>query len=248
MEFNKYLILDLESTGLDPLKDRIIKLTTISFSDESVSDTETKSKYFNPKIQISEDSQKIHGISNKEVEDLNEFKHYAKSLASYFENSCVIGYGIHNFHLPILLSEFLRAGVTFDISKIKIIDLKSIYEKLRPRTLYNALKDFCSIEIESFERKSDEKSEAILELFLSQQNELSEKNMSIKSIIDAQNKTLDKEGFLIISENEEILFAKGKYQNQNIKDVKKLYPDYVSWIMDNENISPMVKMILSYEN
>ena len=71
-----------------------------------------------------------------------QFKNYAKAISQYLENSCIIGYGIYDFHLPILLNEFLRSNVEFDIRKIKVIDMKKLYEKLRPRTLTNALKDF----------------------------------------------------------------------------------------------------------
>ncbi len=63
MDFKQYLILDLETTGIDLFKDRIVKLTTISFSDETVSDTQIKSRLFNPKISISTEAEKIHGIS-----------------------------------------------------------------------------------------------------------------------------------------------------------------------------------------
>jgi|TARA_Y100000758_G_scaffold83195_1_gene56362 DNA polymerase III epsilon subunit-like protein len=249
MDFKQYLILDLETTGIDLFKDRIVKLTTISFSDETVSDTQIKSRLFNPKISISIEAEKIHGISDEDVKNENEFKYYAKSLSDFFENSCIIGFGIYDFHIPILMSEFYRSGVYFDVSKIDIIDLKNVYEKLRPRNLLNALKEFCSVEVDSFDRKSNEKTESILELFLAQQTELSSKNINLNTIIynDKNIKTLDKEGFFKISHNNDLVFAKGKYENQKITTVKQLHPDYIKWINDNEEISTMVKMILNYE-
>ena len=89
-----------------------------------------------------------------------------------------------------------------------------------------------------------------LELFLAQQTELASKNISLDSIIynDKNIKTLDKEGFFKISNNNDLVFAKGKYENQKIKSVKQLHPDYIKWINDNEEISIMVKMILNYDN
>ncbi len=247
MEYQKYLILDLETTGLDPINDRIIKLTTTSFKDETFSEPEIKSSYFNPKTKISDESTLVHGISNSELEEHKEFKFFAKAIASYLENSHIIGFGIYSFHIPILMSEFLRSDIKFDISKINIIDLKTLYEKLRPRNLQNALKDFCSIEIDSFDRKTDEKSEAILELFLSQQSDMLEKNITMESILNPSKNLLDNNGFLNVSESNEIFFSKGKYQNQSIRLVKKENPDYIKWLLENENISPMVKMIINYE-
>ncbi len=247
MEYQKYLILDLETTGLDPINDRIVKLTTTSFKDDTFSEPEIKSRYFNPKTKISDESTYVHGISNSELEGYKEFKFFAKSISKYLENSHIIGFGIYSFHIPILMSEFLRADIKFDISKINIIDLKILYERLRPRNLQNALKDFCSIDIDSFDRKTDEKSEAILELFISQQSEMSEKKISIESIFDSQNKTIDNDGFFNISESNEIFFAKGKYQNKSISVVKNEHPDYINWLLDNENISPMVKIIINYD-
>ena len=246
MDYQKYLILDLETTGLDPINDRIIKLTTTSFKDESFSESEIKSRYFNPKKKISDESIQIHGISNEALTDHKEFKFYAKSISDYLKNSHIIGFGINNFHIPILMSEFLRAGVKFDFSSIKLIDLKILYEKLRPRNLQNALSDFCLIDIDNFDRQTDEKSEALLELFMSQQSEMSEKMITLESVFNSSN-TIDNDGFFNFSEDKEILFAKGKYQNKNIKSVIKEYPDYIKWILENENISPMVKMIINYE-
>jgi len=248
MEYQKYLILDLETTGLDPINDNIIKLTTTSFKDETFSEPEIKSSYFNPKTKISDESTLVHGISNSELEGYKEFKFFAKSISKYLENSHIIGFGIYSFHIPILMSEFLRAGIKFDISKINIIDLKILYERLRPRNLQNALKDFCSIDIDSFDRKTDEKSEAILELFLSQQSDMSEKDVTMESILNSSKNIIDNDGFFSISESNEIFFAKGKYQNQSIRKVKKEFPDYINWLLENEKISPMVKMIISYEN
>ena len=246
MSYDKYLILDLETTGLDPINDKIIKLTTTSFNDESFSSSEIKSRYFNPNISISEESEKIHGITNKFLNEHKQFKNYAKAISQYLENSFIIGYGIYDFHLPILLNEFLRSKVEFDIRKIKVIDMKKIYEKLRPRTLTNALRDFCSIEIENFDRKSDEKSEALLELFITQNDEMSKKNITLDKFLGSQN-ILDNDGFFSLNEKDEIIFSKGKHKDLSLQNVRNQFPDYLDWLMDNENISPMVKIIISYD-
>ena len=185
------LVLDTETTGLDPINDKIIKLTTTSFNDESFSSSETKSRYFNPNIPISEESEQIHGITNTFLNEHKQFKNYAKAISQYLENSYIIGYGIYDFHLPILLNEFLRSNVEFDIRKIKVIDMKKIYEKLRPRTLTNA--------------------------------------------------------FFSLNEKDEIIFSKGKHKDLSLQNVRNQFPDYLDWLMDNENISPMVKMIISYD-
>jgi DNA polymerase III epsilon subunit-like protein len=247
MDYEKYVILDLETTGLDPVSDKIIKLTTISFKDETFSESETKSRFFNPKIKISDESAKIHGITNSELEAYEEFKYYAKSISKYFENSHIIGFGIFDFHIPVLMSEFIRSGIKFDITKINIIDLKVLYEKLRPRNLQNALREFCSTDMDVFDRKTDEKSEAILELFLSQQTEISEKKINLESILNFSNNSIDKDGFIGSSDSNEIFFTKGKYQNKSIKSVIKDNPDYIKWLLENENISPIIKMIINNE-
>ena len=245
MSYEKYLILDLETTGLDPMNDKIIKLTTTSFNDESFSSTEIKSRYFNPNTSISKESEKIHGITNQFLSQHNQFKNYAKAISQYLENSYIIGYGIYDFHLPVLINEFLRSGVEFDLRKIKVIDMKKIYENLRPRTLKNALIDFCSIEVDDFDRKSDEKSEALLELFISQNDEMSKKNITIDNLLSSQN-FLDNDSFFSLNEKDEIIFAKGKHKEQSLQNVREEFPDYLDWLIGNENISPMVKMIINY--
>ena len=58
---------------------------------------------------------------------------------------------------------------------------------------------------------------------------------------------LDNEGFFSLNEKDEIIFSKGKHKDLSLQNVRNQFPDYLDWLMDNENISPMVKMIISYD-
>ena len=49
------------------------------------------------------------------------------------------------------------------------------------------------------------------------------------------------------SRKDEIIFSKGKHKDLSLQNVRNQFPDYLDWLMGNENISPMVKMIISYD-
>jgi DNA polymerase-3 subunit epsilon len=112
---NPLLFFDIESTGLDVAKDRIVEISCVKVMPDGSKDIKTRR--INPEIPISPEAQKIHGISNEDVKDCPKFKEVAKSLAQWMSGCDIAGYNSMKFDIPLLEEEFLRAGVDFDFHK-----------------------------------------------------------------------------------------------------------------------------------
>lgn len=134
---NTIIFFDLETSGVDVTKDRIVELSAIK-TYLSLKIIEKKTILINPTILIPEEATKIHGISNEMVKDKPTFQQYARALHTYFTGSILAGYNIKRFDIPLLVEEFLRCGLEFDVTEC--IDCYEIVTKREKRDLSWALK------------------------------------------------------------------------------------------------------------
>ena len=122
---NPLCFFDLETTGVNITNDRIIEIAVIKLMPNG--EIQKKSNLVNPGIPIPPESTAIHGISNEDVQGKQLFKEVAKDYAKFMEGADLSGFSILKFDIPMLVEEFLRAGVEFDYSRKKIIDAQKIY-------------------------------------------------------------------------------------------------------------------------
>ena len=142
---NPIVFFDLETTGLNITEARIVELSFLKVFPDGKE--EVKSRRVNPEIPIPAEATAIHGITDEDVKDSPTFKQIAKSLAAQIEGCDLAGFNSNRFDVPVLAEEFLRAGVDFDMSKHKFIDVQIIYHKKEPRTLAAAYKFYCDKEL-----------------------------------------------------------------------------------------------------
>ena len=143
---NPIIFFDLETTGTDINKDRIVEISYIKVYPNG--NEESKNVRINPGMHIPESSSQVHGITDDDVKDCPLFKDVAKSIAKVFEGCDIAGFNSNRFDIPLLVEEFLRVGVDLDLRKHKFIDVQNIYHKLEKRTLIAAYKYYCGKNLE----------------------------------------------------------------------------------------------------
>ena len=130
------IVFDIESTGLIVGRDKIIELCLIKVMPDG---SEIEKLYrINPEQHIPEETTAIHGISDKDVADCPSFSQLAPELINFIGNSDLCGYNSNKFDVPLLVEEFLRAGVDFSLHNRRIIDVQNIFHKMEPRNLKGA--------------------------------------------------------------------------------------------------------------
>lgn len=154
------VVFDLETTGLDMVKDRIIQLSYIKVYPDG--HEERVNYLINPEVPIKPEITQLTGISDADVKDCPTFKQLAKSLSEIFAGCDFAGYNSNHFDIPLLAEEFLRAGIDFDFSKCRLIDAQTIFHKLERRNLAAAYKFYCGRRMEDdFEaHRADQDTEA----------------------------------------------------------------------------------------
>ena len=247
LNLNKPLIFfDIESTGVNVGQDKIIEICLYKvFPDNK---KEIRTYRINPERHIPEETTKIHGISDEDVKDKPTFKQLAGELNAFIGNSDLAGYNSNKFDVPLLVEEFLKADIDFDISNRRFVDVMNIFHKMESRTLKAAYKFYCGKElINAHSAEAD--TSATYEILLSQldryngvEYEDREGNKSVPVVNDIKalhdftknSKWVDMVGHIVMNEKEQECINFGKYKGRAIEEIFQTDPSYFSWMMNAE--------------
>lgn len=222
---------DLESTGLDLVNDRIVELSYYKLYPNGSS--ESKTYRINPERPIPEDSTKIHGITNEDVQDCPTFKQIAAEVVSVLRDSDLAGYNSNHFDVPMLAEELLRAGVTdFDLRKHHRIDAYVIFQKNEPRNLTAAYRFYCGKDLENA-HSANADTMATAEVLMAQLERYPDLPDTIEELAEytTQHKAADYAGRILYNDKGEEVFGFGKYKGQSVREVLKKDTGYYGWIM-----------------
>lgn len=241
---NPLAFLDLETTGTRISQDRIIELAIIKVLPNG--EEETLVTRVNPEMPIPEESSMIHGIYNDDVKDKPSFKKIAKNLANFLEGCDLSGFNIIKFDVPMLVEEFLRADVNFDISKKKLVDSQKIFHLMEKRNLANAYKFYCQKTLkdahsaEADTRASLEVLKAQIERYQDQKvfdnlgNEVGEVKNDMQFLHDITASNLVDLAGRMVKKNGKIVFNFGKHRGVEVLKVLEKEPNYYNWIMNGD--------------
>jgi len=243
MNSNKpYIVLDLETTGVDVMKDRIIEICIIKVNPDGVK--EAKTRVLNPTIPIPKEASEVHGFTDEMVADKPTFKSIAKGLHEYIKGMDVVGYCHSTFDIPMLIVEFERAGISFDVSEIELIDVYKMYCHFNSRKLVDAYRNYTGKELDGAHGAAAD-SLATLDVFsaMIEKHELKGDFTELASIGNDVKK-IDPFGKLMWTEEGEIALAFGK--NKGLP-LKKLEKSYIDWLMRLDDMPNMVLDIIKSE-
>jgi DNA polymerase-3 subunit epsilon len=236
---------DLETTGINITQDRIVEIAVIKLMPNG--EILKKHNLVNPTIPIPAESSAIHGISNEDVKDKPTFRELAKEYAKFFEGADLSGFNILKFDVPVLVEEFLRAGVDFDYSRKRIIDSQKIYHLMEKRNLSAAYRYYCSKKLED-SHTAEADTQASLEVLLAQVERYENQEVTdglghkigiLKNDLDELNKLtsssmIDLASRMVLNGRGEAVFNFGKHKNKNVLTILKDEPAYYDWMMNGD--------------
>jgi DNA polymerase-3 subunit epsilon len=225
--------IDLETTGISLSTDRIVEIAIIKLMPDNT--RLTKRKILNPEMPIPKQSSDIHGITDEMVKDAPTFKQAGNEIKQFLENCDLGGYNSNRFDIPILMEEFLRAGMSVDLSNRKMIDVQHIFYSMEPRTLSAAYKFYCSKELENAHSAEVDIS-ATIEVLMAQLSRYEKLGTSVDSILSiiGEDKVVDYARRFSFDDNGVEVFNFGKYKGKSVKDVLKAEPQYYDWMMKGD--------------
>ena len=225
---------DIETTGVNAIHDRIVEISYIKVFPDG--NEESKTLRINPERHIPEQSSAIHGIYDEDVKDCPTFKQVARDIAAIFVNSDIAGFNSNYFDVPMLVEEMLRAGIDFDITKCRLIDVQNIYHKLEQRTLSAAYKFYCGKNLEDA-HSAQADTRATYEVLKAQLDKYPDKlnnDVQFLSSFSKMNDSVDFAGRIIYNDKHIPVFNFGKYKGQSVEDVLARDPGYYGWMMQGD--------------
>ncbi len=222
--------IDLETTGVSLSADRIIEIAIIKILPDG--SRQVKRKLINPEMPIPLSSTEIHGITDKMVKDAPTFKQAGNEIKMFIENCDLAGYNSNRFDIPILMEEFLRAGMDVDLSSRKMIDVQHIFYTMEPRTLTAAYKFFCEKELTAA-HSAEADVDATIEVLMAQLKRYKNLGDSVDSILGAigEDKIVDYARRFGFDDKGNEVFNFGKHKGRPVRDVLKAEPQYYDWMM-----------------
>lgn len=225
---------DIEATGLNIATDRIVELCLLKvYPDGS---EEALTQRFNPGIHISEEATAVNGIKDEDVANSPSFKEKANEIANKFKGCDIAGFNSNHFDIPLLVEEFIRAGVQFDISACKFIDVQNIYHKMEKRNLSAAYKFYCDKDLENAHTaQADTKATyEVLQAQLDRYGEQLENNVAFLSNFSRRNNNVDLAGRVVYNDEGIEIINFGKHKGRPVAEVLRREPSYFSWIMQGD--------------
>jgi DNA polymerase-3 subunit epsilon len=233
ISLNKPLcVFDLETTGLQVTKDRIVQIAVIKINPDGLK--EELNLIVNPEMEIPQEVIDIHGITNERAKECPTFKELAVQVATFIGNSDLAGFNSNKFDIPVLAEEFLRVGVDFDLSNRAFIDVQNIFHKMEQRTLVAAYKFYCEKDLTNAHDAMFD-TVATWEV-LEKQIEKYNLNSDVNRLADlsraGNHKIADMAGRIAINTKGEVIYNFGKHKGKTVEQISKSEPGYYGWMLE----------------
>ncbi|MEZ4415980.1 MAG: exonuclease domain-containing protein [Gemmatimonadota bacterium] len=233
--------LDLETTGLSLKNDRIVELAVLIIHPEGW--IEERERRFNPEMPIPPEASRVHGITDADVADEAPFRARARSLADLLEPCDLAGFNIRRFDLPMLINEFRRAGVVFDVRGRRLIDVQLIFHKEEPRDLTAAAQFYLDrTPTDAHTALADIRTSA--EVFAAQLQRYRHLPRDLAGLhrycdeISPFETEFDR--WFERDEENLLVFKRGKHRGKRLRDVAAQETDYLHWMLGAEDMDPEV--------
>ena len=233
LNLNKPLVfIDLETTGTNLCTDRIIEIALVKVQKDG--SKQIKQKLINPEMPIPAGSTAIHGITNEQVKDAPTFKEVANELKQFIDTADLSGYNSNRFDVPMLMEEFLRAGITFDMTKRKMLDVQHIFHMMEKRTLEAAYKFYCKKDLHAA-HSAEADATATWEILEAQLDRYKHLGNTLESILQftGEEQIVDFAKRFVM-ENDREVFNFGKHKGRAVCEVLKAEPQYYDWMMKGD--------------
>ena len=243
---------DLETTGVVVGHDHIVEICLHKVMPDGTTDTRVERvrpvDADGKTVHIPEVTTAIHGISDEDVKDKPSFRELAPSLMEYIGDADLAGYNSNKFDVPLLVEEFLRAGIDFDLKERHCVDVQNIFHQMEQRTLVAAYKFYCGKDLENAHSAAAD-TIATYEVLMAQLDRYQGvdykdrsgkvtqpvvNDMAALSEFTANKQWADLVGHIGYDARHREVFNFGKHKGRTVEEVFEQEPSYYDWMMKSD--------------
>ncbi|MDC6467689.1 exonuclease domain-containing protein [Flavobacteriaceae bacterium] len=238
---------DLETTGVNVSKDRIVEISILKVFPNG--NKESFTWRVNPEMKIPAVTTAIHGISDEMVLNEPTFKELAPKVSELIKNSDLGGFNSNRFDIPLLAEELLRAEIDFDLKVNQAVDVQTIFHKMEKRTLEAAYKFYCNKDLTNA-HSAEADTMATYEVLKAQLDKYDglENDMDYLSKFSSHQNFADFAGFIGYNKEGQEIITFGKHKGKVIEDLFKTEPGYFSWIQNADFPNYTKKVLRDLKN
>ncbi len=227
------IFFDLETTGTNITADRIVEISVIKVMPNG--EEIERTRRINPEMPIPAEATAVHHITDADVAGEPTFKQIAHSLADLFTGCDIAGFNSNRFDIPLLDQEFRRAGIAFDFSRTRFVDVQTIFHKKEQRTLVAAYRFYCDKDL-SEAHSANADTRATYEVLKAQLDRYDDLPNDIEALSDfsSQNRNVDLMGRLVYDDQHREVINFGKYKGKLAQEVLARDAGYYSWILQGD--------------
>lgn len=224
-------IFDLETTGINISRDRIVEISILRVSPDA--SRQSRTWLVNPEMYIPHEATEVHGIADEDVINAPKFREIAPLVMEMFAGADIGGFNSNRFDVPLLAEELLRAGIDFDLSKFRHVDVQTIFHKMEPRNLTAAYNFYCRKTLENA-HSAEADVLATFEVLDAQVGHYPDLPNDIAGLSEftSRHKFADLAGFIAFDDDQKEIFTFGKYKGQRVADVFKKDVGYYGWLQN----------------
>lgn len=224
--------IDLETTGVNLGADRIVEIAIVKVTPDEKK--QVKRKLINPEMSIPVASSDIHGITDEMVQNAPTFKQVANEIKQFLDSCDLAGYNSNRFDIPLLVEEFLRTGLEFDLRGRRLLDVQRIFHMMEQRTLGAAYKFYCNKTLEDA-HSAEADATATWEILLAQTERYPNIGNTVEELVrfTGEEEIVDLARRFVMENGVEV-FNFGKHKGRPVADVLKAEPQYYDWMMKGD--------------
>jgi DNA polymerase III subunit epsilon len=224
--------IDLETTGINISADRIVEIAIVKINIDGTK--HVKRKLINPQMPIPAGATEVHGISDEMVKDAPTFKQIANEVKQFIDGADLGGYNSNRFDIPMLIEEFLRAGIEFTVDGKKLVDVQKVFHLMEQRTLSAAYKFYCNKTLDGA-HSAEVDATATWEVLEAQIERYPQIGDTVESIVKftGEDDIVDFARRFVKEKGVEV-FNFGKHKGKPVTQVLKEEPQYYDWMMKGD--------------
>jgi DNA polymerase-3 subunit epsilon len=225
---------DLETTGIDPLRDKIVEIAIVRLDPEG--GREATTRRIHPERPIPAEATAVHGIRDEDVSGAPTFRQVARELLDVLKDADLAGFNVRRFDVPLLDREFRDCGLDLALAQRRIVDAMTIFHKREPRDLTAAVRFFLDRD-HAGAHGAEADVHASIEVLQAQLARYPDLPRTIEALdaycYPVPPGAVDRGGKFVLRDGE-IVFAFGRQKGRALREVAAVQRDYLEWILKQD--------------